>query len=281
MKRDLRVIKLTAIDTKDLFYVATYPLTISSHFIKAIKNAGIISPPLLEKFDFTGAEKYRIITGWRRVRAAQKLSLKQIPAFVLNSPEEKLVVIRQRLLISLCDNLACRHFNLVEIAHWLAKLSSGFPTSLIIRRFMPLFEISQSVELLQRYLQLATAREEIKNLAADGLVSLKDALILNALPKSDCNAFLRLAKQLNLGVNLRREFLQLIKEICHREGLSFTELLQREEILQIVSSAQSQIEKTEQLRNLLHRWRFPRMTQAEEMFEKLNSQLKFPPEIQL
>ncbi len=279
--RDLRVINPEAVDIKDLFYIVTYPLTVSSRFIRAIKTVGILSPPLLERRDFKGAETYRIISGWRRVQAAQKLSLKHIQAFVFDSPGENLAEIRHRLLISLWDNLAFRDFNLVEIAHWLAKLLNNFSKSLIVRRFMPLFELSPSAELLQRYLQLASARKEIKKLAATGLVSLKDALTLNTLPASDCYAFLRLAKQLNLGVNLRREFLQLIKEICHRDGLSFAELLQREEILQIGTSARTQAEKTEQIRNLLYRWRFPRLTHAEEMFRNLNSQLGFPPEIQL
>jgi len=56
------------------------------------------------------------------------------------------------------------------------------------------------------------------------------ALLLAEMRAGDRRAFLRLAERLRLGVNLRREFLSLAREICRRDQLSLKQLLERAEV---------------------------------------------------
>lgn len=73
----------------------------------SIKEIGLIQPITLRKTD---GDKYQIITGERRFRAAQKAGLKKIPAFIREAANDAM------LEMALVENIQREDLNSVEIA---------------------------------------------------------------------------------------------------------------------------------------------------------------------
>jgi len=79
---------------------------------KSIQESGILQPIVVVPEE----NYYRIIVGERRWRAAQKIGLKKIPAFIRSLPQEK------QLEASLVENLQREDLNPLEIAFAYQKL---------------------------------------------------------------------------------------------------------------------------------------------------------------
>ena len=102
----------------------------------------------------------------------------------------------------------------------------------------------------------------------DGL-SYTGGLTLARLPRGDQRAFLTLAENCHLGVNLRKEFLRLLYEISRRDKIRITALLNQASVKDVLGSDEDLAVKVERLRGLLRRQRYPELTKAEETFHKL------------
>lgn len=74
---------------------------------KSIKEQGIIQPLTVRKL---GYDKYQLISGERRYRAAQRAGLKQIPAYIRVANDE------QMLELALVENIHREDLNAIEIA---------------------------------------------------------------------------------------------------------------------------------------------------------------------
>lgn len=74
---------------------------------KSIKEVGIIQPLTLRK---TGGEKYQIIAGERRYRAAKLAGLKKVPAYVRESNDANM------LELALVENIQREDLDAIEIA---------------------------------------------------------------------------------------------------------------------------------------------------------------------
>ena len=83
---------------------------------ESIKNHGIIQPLILKKHQ----KKYIIIAGERRWRAAKMLSLKEVPAIVMDLSDKEV------LEISLIENIQRQDLNPIEEALAYRKLIDEF-----------------------------------------------------------------------------------------------------------------------------------------------------------
>lgn len=276
MRVTLKSIEIASIDPDDLFYIGTYPLKPSKELVTSIKNVGLVNPPILEYSGGTQDKRFRIICGWRRISACKRLGYETIDAYVLAPDRAETERIKERLLLAFYDNLSHRSFNQVEKAHWLKKLVNVFGAEQTCKRFMPLLGVSKSYELLRRYLLLAEASEQVKRLAVSENISLKEVVLLSRMSRSEQRSFVTLVDRLQLGVNLRREFLHLLYEISRRDDVRITNLLNREEIQQILSSSQDLRGRVEEIRRLLRKWRYPELSAIEEKFLASLHRLKLP-----
>ncbi len=85
--------------------------------IKSIKEKGVIQPVIIKEI---GDDKYELIAGERRFRAAERAGLKSIPAVVKNvSPVEQLE-------IALIENIQREDLNPVEEAQAYKQLMEGY-----------------------------------------------------------------------------------------------------------------------------------------------------------
>ncbi|MDR2679007.1 MAG: ParB/RepB/Spo0J family partition protein, partial [Zoogloeaceae bacterium] len=87
----------------------------------SIRAQGIMQPILVRPIDRTpGAERYEIVAGERRWRAAQKANLAEVPVLVRDIPDE------QALAMALIENIQRENLNPLEEAQGLQRLVDEF-----------------------------------------------------------------------------------------------------------------------------------------------------------
>jgi ParB family chromosome partitioning protein len=87
----------------------------------SIKAQGIMQPILVRAIDSTpGAERYEIVAGERRWRAAQLAGLSDVPVLVRSIPDE------QALAMALIENIQRENLNPLEEAQGLQRLIDEF-----------------------------------------------------------------------------------------------------------------------------------------------------------
>jgi len=87
----------------------------------SIKAQGIMQPILVRAIDGTpGAERYEIVAGERRWRAAQLAGLNEVPVLVRSIPDE------QALAMALIENIQRENLNPLEEAQGLQRLIDEF-----------------------------------------------------------------------------------------------------------------------------------------------------------
>ncbi len=84
---------------------------------ESIKHLGIIQPITVRKI---GENKYQLISGERRLRAAKLANLNEIPAFVKDADDDTL------LELALVENIQRQDLNAIEIANSYQKLIEEF-----------------------------------------------------------------------------------------------------------------------------------------------------------
>jgi ParB family chromosome partitioning protein len=85
--------------------------------VKSIKERGILQPIIVRK---KGEELYECVAGERRLRAAKKAGLKEIPAIIKNFTDEEVI------LIALIENLQRKNLNPLEEALGYKNLMEKF-----------------------------------------------------------------------------------------------------------------------------------------------------------
>jgi ParB family chromosome partitioning protein len=87
----------------------------------SIKTQGVMQPILVRAVDHTpGAERYEIVAGERRWRAAQLAGLSEVPVLVRSIPDE------QALAMALIENIQRENLNPLEEALGLQRLIDEF-----------------------------------------------------------------------------------------------------------------------------------------------------------
>jgi len=90
----------------------------------SIKAQGVMQPILVRAVDSTpGAERYEIVAGERRWRAAQLAGLNEVPVLVRSIPDE------QALAMALIENIQRENLNPLEEAQGLQRLIDEFGLS--------------------------------------------------------------------------------------------------------------------------------------------------------
>jgi len=98
----------------------------------------------------------------------------------------------------------------------------------------------------------------------------------------DREALLNLAQGLDVGQNHLRDLLDWLEEIKLRDGVSFAEILSREELSRIMSDPRlGRNDKLKRLKDELRRLRFPRMARIEKEIHQRVGEMKLKPQIQV
>ncbi len=135
----------------------------------SIQAQGIMQPILVRAIDATpGAERYEIVAGERRWRAAQKAGLTQVPVLVRVIPDE------QALAMALIENIQRENLNPLEEALGLQRLVDEFK----LTHQQAADAVGRSRPAASNLLRLLQLCEPVQELLMDGKLDMGHARAL-------------------------------------------------------------------------------------------------------
>jgi ParB family chromosome partitioning protein len=274
--KTIQKIPLQQIDLLDDTFSINYLPDLQS-LRSSIEAVGLIQPVLLRK----KLNQYQIICGFRRISIWKELGGSEIESRLF---EEKEIDEFRLFSLSLHENLTTRGFNTVEKAIALDKGIHHFqinPT-IVIKTFLPLLSLEPNEKILNTYLSLAQMEDEIKTYVLKEEVSHSNIRRLASSTSGDRMTILSLISPLKLGENRLREILTLLEEISQRNQQTVREIVDRSEILAILSKQEfTPSQKAEHIKRVLMTLRYPKMHQLEEKFEGKKKGFNLPPSVSL
>lgn len=248
-------LELSRIDTTDsTFRVRSrYPDTL----LESVRSRGVRAPLLVEP----QGERYRLISGWGRLRAAP--SGLPVPCFVLprDLPVESLWDIFLR------DNDT---WNVVEIARIIRALEAvpGLEPDRIVTEKFPLLGIQPTPDLYRRHESLLRLGRRALDFIEEQGLPLRRALLLLRLPAAAVEHLIGISRELRLTLNELGETLELVEEIAARDASDPLE------VLRSLRTGAGEQGKGRFLRSLRTR-RYPELTRFQQRLEALERQIEF------
>jgi ParB family chromosome partitioning protein len=269
-------IPISHIDLTDETFSVNFMLDLD-RLRSSIEEIGLIQPVLLRK----KRDGYQIICGFRRIFIIEEMGGSDILSMVLDEKEKDDL---QLFFMSLHENLTTRGFNTVEKAVALDKLVHQFHIDpiVVIKKYLPLFDLEADEKILNTYLSLIPMEEEIKRYVLKEDVSRTNIRRISALAPKDRMALLSLISPLKLGENRLREILTFLEEIEKRDRLTIREILKKPEIQAVLSHQDlTPSQRADRMKKALLGLRYPRMHNMETKFEKKRRELSLPANVSL
>jgi ParB family chromosome partitioning protein len=157
---------------------------------QSIRSNGIIQPLLVRRID---NERYQVVAGERRWRAAQRAGLQKVPCIVREIPEDKM------LELALIENIQRQELNAIEEAHAYKRLieSLGLTQEMVAQR------VGRDRTFITNYLRLLRLPEDIQQLVEAEKLSMGHARAL--LGVDDPGIQRKLAKSvIDKGLSVRQ-----------------------------------------------------------------------------
>jgi ParB family chromosome partitioning protein len=243
----------------------------------SIDEVGVIQPVLLRKKQ----DGYQIVSGFRRISILKDLGCPDSLARIIDEQE---LGDLQLFSSSLHENLTTRGFNAVEMAIALEKLIQQFRVDpgVIVKKYLPLFNLESDEKILNTYLSLARMEEEIKGYVLREEVSRTNIRKLAIYSSEDRLALFALFSPLKLGENRLREMFSLLDEISKRDRLRVREIVDWPEIQAILLHKElTASQRTERVKKILMDLRYPKLHELEETFNRKRRSLDLPSQVSL
>ena len=140
---------------------------------ESIREKGIIQPVTVRK---AKDDKYELISGERRIRAAQDLGLSAVPAYIIEVKNDE-----EMLELALIENLQREHLNPVEIAISYQRLINdvGLSPEEIAKK------VSKDRTTVVNFLRLLKLPKNIQDALRTGVLTIGHARALVSLPTEE------------------------------------------------------------------------------------------------
>ncbi len=250
----------------------------SARLEESLRRAGQLSPVQLFESE---SSRLLVVCGFRRLRALQRLKARAVFARVWHSSECSEL---RAFEMALWDNLSHRELTALEIARALFALKNLFegPNDLLVREYLPIFGLPPHKNVLRSYLTLHTLHPMLRKMFQKGRITLASAERLSRTDLDFQDKMARVLEQARWTASMQREVLDLLEELSAIWKCSPAGIFDRSEISSVLScSDRSPAQKGERIREILHRWRNPRVSVAEEQFMLERIKLGLPAQVQL
>ena len=269
-------VPLTLIDCKDETFRMSFCPDLGA-LKTSMGKLGLINPILLR-----GSLKcFQIVSGYRRVLAAQSLEWKEIRATLYASDE---LSHNDGFRLNFYENLGSRRFNLIEAS----LVVAGFfehcekDEKQVREEVLPLLSFHSGKKIFRALQSLRHLSYAWKELVIKNDISLLNAAKISSFSPSDQSAFYAALSGLKLGENKLRESLEMAEEVCKRDDISLSELFSSDHFKFLGQQEDLNLtERTEQFRKTLKDIRYPEFTRLQEKFYEHKKKLSLPPQINL
>lgn len=248
-------------------FIFTYPFT-PGPVKESIAAIGLQQPVVVTPLK----KKFRLIIGVRRVLACRELGWQKIPAIVQPAQSRE-----QLLWLSLHEKAGSRPLNALEKSRVLQRFAALWQGDIerLQNEICPLLGLPATAAAVENYLFLkefpAAQQEDI----ATGRLTPQHADLLRPLPPEDRRAAAEhLFGTQKIPLREAREIIENAAGLAARHGTRVLEVFERPAVREILRRDDwSPRRRTQELRTLLHRERFPQLSSREERFEDLAKQL--------
>ena len=266
MHFNLESIPLAHINAAD----TTYRITTAKrgdNLINSIAAIGLMSPPIVYP-DTTG---YRIIAGFRRIEACRDLGWTHIKVRLLSVECDEMTLV----MWAIADNSLQRPLNLLESSRSLSLLSKVTVDARHLSKCAAILSLPANPEMITKLISLITMATTIQRGVKSGDLTLAMALELDQIAPPTGEALALMFIDLRLGLNRQRELKSLLFEIAKREDRSIDELLVEKKVKQIIDNeGLNNPQKSKQLLDLLHKRRYPAISEKSARFDGLVKTLR-------
>ena len=260
-----RRLRFASIDIADQTYRIT-TLKAIEILCRSIQAVGLINPPIL----FAKADKYAIVSGFRRIQACQALMWNDLPVRILDSRTPALECAK----LAVADNTSRRELNPVEQSRAFHLLALHLDEAHLMQIALGLGLAGQPA-VVGKIRTIKRLPQEIQTFIIAGSIPFPIALELNKIPAAHAIRLATMFHDLKLNLNRQREFLTLLNEIAARESIPLEAILDAPSIRATLSRADLDgPRKTHIIRSYLKQRRFPHLTRAETEFTNLVKQLR-------
>ena len=171
--------------------------------MESIKEHGIIQPLIVTRDKH---DKYELVAGERRLRAAQKLHLRSVPAIVRSSGE------LEKLEIAIIENIQRQDLNPIERAHAYRKLIDEFS----LTHEQAAKRMGKSRSAISNNLRLLELPDDVKSLISTGKLS--ETLAIAVLEISDPEQQKKFAQQIVDQHLTKQEARRIIRQSGYRKS---------------------------------------------------------------
>ncbi|MDZ7830543.1 MAG: ParB/RepB/Spo0J family partition protein [Desulfobacterales bacterium] len=267
-------VRLSLIDQGDNTYkISTRPS--DSQLASSIKALGCLNPPILYPIKPAG---YLIVSGFRRLAAAEQLGWSRIPARIMPSDIETYDIAG----IAIADNAQHRELNLIEQARAVEKLAPFFSNTAELINFGKNLGLSLNQRLISRLKRLRRLSDSVQAQILSGAIPLTIALALEKLEPPAAEALADFFDGLRPTLNQQKEMLEWIQEIAGACDQSIPDVLKTTPIPEILADQDlDRPQKLKKVRNVLKERRYPTICRFEAVMEKNRKALNLPADIRL
>src|ERR671912_696480 len=190
VSEDLKEIDIDLIDPNNLQPRTRFDEAQLEELAQSIKANGIVQPVLVRRI---GGERYQLVAGERRWRAAQRAGLHRVPCVVKEIPEDKM------LELALIENIQRQELNAIEEAHAYKRLieTLGLTQEMVAQR------VGRDRTFITNYLRLLRLPADIQRMVEAEQLSMGHARALLGVDEPEIQR--KLAKEVSeKGLSVRQ-----------------------------------------------------------------------------
>lgn len=195
----------------------------------SIKQQGILQPLIVRAI---GEERFEILAGERRFRAAQLAQLTEIPVFIKEVDDETAMV------IALVENLQREDLNAMDQARAMGRLTEEF--KLTHQQIADI--LGKSRTSVSNYLRLLSLPQEVTILVEHGDLDMGHARALLGLDAQQQTAIAQMIIAKNLSVRETEQLIQRMKHPKSKQSAPFNlKNIFHQELIQLTKQFQTKI----------------------------------------
>lgn len=199
-------IALRKINLRDTRFLISYPSADKTLF-SSIEKLGIIEPVIL----LEGGPPYIIVTGFKRIEAAKKLNLKEIPAIIMK------LTTYEAFLFSIHTNMH-RGLNIIEKAHAVEKMLRMDVPKSDIYELMTMLSLSTHEKVLANLIAIAGAEEPLKRFIIKHTLSMKNIEYMLRFEKDERTMIMKALERVRFTEGYLREILEMLHLVRIKKG---------------------------------------------------------------